>query len=54
MVYSSLAFCTCGCEIWIEYLWNGVEWSLRFTDGNLEEVYRCPDCGIELRSDDLE
>ncbi|UCG13125.1 MAG: hypothetical protein JSU72_01120 [Deltaproteobacteria bacterium] len=54
MVYNKLGYCNCGFEVWIEYLWNGKEWTHRFSDLNVQEITQCPDCGEELREDDLE
>jgi len=54
MINSKLGYCACGYEVWIEYLWNGKEWTERFSDLNLLEIAHCPDCGVELKEDDLE
>lgn len=54
MVYSSVGYCQCGHEVWIEYLWDGTEWKHRFSDQNHQETETCPSCGRELREDALE
>jgi transcription elongation factor Elf1 len=54
MVYSSVGYCECGYEVWIEYLWNGKEWYQRFFDVNHHEIETCRECGKELKEDDLE
>lgn len=54
MVYSSVGYCHCGEEIWIEYLWNGQQWIPRFQDEKHEEISHCPKCGRELEEDELD
>ena len=47
-------YCSCGYEVWIEYLWNGQSWACRFLDIEHREIEHCPDCGQALVEDDLE
>lgn len=54
MVYSNPGYCQCGYEVWIEFLWNGEEWTHRFHDSENQEITDCPACGRLLREDDLE
>jgi len=53
-INSKVGYCQCGSEIWIEYLPRGNKWTFRFSDLNHQEITECPDCGIELKEDDLE
>lgn len=53
MIYSSVGYCVCGAEIWIEYLRDGAAWRPRFHDTAGREVARCPLCGRELDEDAL-
>ncbi|MEE8479982.1 MAG: hypothetical protein V3T59_01950 [Desulfobacterales bacterium] len=53
-IYSNVGYCPCGCEIWIEYLSGGNKWICRFFDLNHKEITECPDCGNELKEDELE
>ncbi len=54
MVYSSVGYCECGHEIWIEYLQNGKTWKTRFADDLHAELKHCPRCGRLLEEDALE
>ncbi|MBW1980836.1 MAG: hypothetical protein JRJ12_06405 [Deltaproteobacteria bacterium] len=54
MINSKLGYCQCGYEVWIEYLWTGKEWMQRFFDLNLQEISLCPDCGREIKEEDLQ
>lgn len=54
MVYSSVGYCICGHEIWIEYLQHGKTWNTRFSDDRQAELERCPQCGRLLKEDQLE
>lgn len=54
MVDMKPGYCECGCEMWVEYLWNGKEYEFRYTDQDFREITHCPDCGLELNEDDLE
>lgn len=54
MVYSSVGYCKCGHEIWIEYLQRDNAWFTRFSDDQHGELQRCPQCGEILKEDDLE
>lgn len=38
--------CKCGCPIWIESVWNGIRYFLRYFDSITgREITHCPDCG---------
>lgn len=54
MIYSQTGYCTCGHEIWIEYLWTGNEWRARFSVEDNAEVANCPQCGALLDIEKLE
>jgi hypothetical protein len=54
MVYSSVGYCKCGHEIWIEYLQAGKAWRTVFSDDQHTEIDHCPQCGRVLEEDDLE
>jgi hypothetical protein len=54
MINSKLGYCSCGYEVWIEYLWNGTEWVQRYFALDLREIVNCPDCGANIEEDDLE
>jgi hypothetical protein len=53
-IYSNAGYCRCGCEIWIEYLLSSNEWFYRYFDLNHKEITACPNCGKEIKEDDLE
>ena len=54
VVYSQAGYCSCGREIWIEYLFDGKRWTTRFQDDTLGEIKECPQCGKVIQEDDLE
>jgi len=54
MVFSSVGYCKCGHEIWIEYLKSDSGWRPRFFDDSQAELERCPQCGARLHEDQLE
>lgn len=54
MVYSSVGYCSCGQEIWIEYLHGLQGWRCRFFGADNQQILACPACGRELKEDDLE
>jgi hypothetical protein len=54
MINNKLGYCRYGSEIWIEYLWNGMEWFERFSGTDFQEITQCPDCGTELTEDAFE
>lgn len=54
MIHSSVGYCACGHEIWIEYIRSGSAWATRFSDDEHSELNRCPSCGRSLTEDDLE
>ncbi|MFC1829249.1 hypothetical protein ACFL0O_06535 [Thermodesulfobacteriota bacterium] len=53
-IHSSVGYCNCGQEIWIEYLPIGSKWTCRFFDPNHREIQECPECGNDLKEDELE
>lgn len=53
-IQSSVGYCHCGQEIWIEYLPVASKWISRFSDPNFREIQECPNCGDELQEDELE
>jgi len=53
-INSNVGYCRCGAEVWIEFLTSGNKWIFRYFDNNHNEITKCPDCGIELKEDDLE
>ena len=53
-IYSKVGYCSCGDEIWIEFLPSDNKWIYRFFDQNHNEITECPGCGNELNEDDLE
>jgi hypothetical protein len=54
MIYSSVGYCKCGHEIWIEYLKSDSGWKPRFSDDNQAELERCPKCGALIIEDRLQ
>ncbi|MBZ4660080.1 MAG: hypothetical protein JG766_2003 [Desulfacinum sp.] len=55
MVYSAVGYCSCGAQIWIEYLVSAEKrWTHRFFDDQHREIRRCPQCGRELSEDHLQ
>jgi len=54
MVYSSVGYCSCGQEIWIEFIRASSGWSVRFSDDNNPELIICPECRKVLKEEDLE
>lgn len=53
-VYSSVGYCPCGQEVWIEYLRQERGWVPRFSDAEGREISQCPACGRELAEENLE
>lgn len=53
MIYSSVGYCGCGHEIWIEYLQSDGGWKPRFSDDEHPDLERCPKCGAILTEDRL-
>ena len=53
MVHSSVGYCPCGGEIWIEYLPADGGWQVRFFDEANRLIDVCPECGRKLVEDDL-
>ena len=54
MIYSSVGYCACGQEIWIEFLQKDGRWFARFSDDAHQEITLCPACGRELKEDELD
>lgn len=54
MIYSSVGYCRCGQEIYLEYIQAGAGWTPRFSDEDLKEITHCPGCGRELVEDELQ
>ncbi|SMC21276.1 hypothetical protein SAMN02746041_01160 [Desulfacinum hydrothermale DSM 13146] len=55
MVYSTVGYCACGFQVWIEYLVSSDRtWTYRFFDDEHREIDRCPQCGRRLSEDLLE
>jgi hypothetical protein len=54
MVHGGVGYCSCGQEIWIEYLRDGDRWFCRFTDADNQAINRCPACGRVIAEDELE
>ncbi len=53
MIYSSVGYCACGYEIWIEYLHDNRGWTCRYFDSDHREIVRCPRCASVLDEDEL-
>ena len=53
-IYSKVGYCQCGDEIWIEFLPRGNKWICRFFDLNHKDITECPNCGKDLKEDNLE
>ncbi len=53
-VYSSVGYCPCGQEVWMEYLRQERGWVPRFSDAEGREISQCPACGRELAEENLE
>jgi hypothetical protein len=51
---TSVGYCSCGQEIWLEYIRGGDQWSCRFFDEQGREVEVCPNCLARLEEDELE
>jgi hypothetical protein len=57
MVHSSVGYCPCGAEIWVEYLpppsGNQQGWQLRFFDAQNRPLENCPECQREIHEEAL-
>ena len=53
MVHSSVGYCPCGAEIWIEYLHAIDGWRVRFLDEDNQSIENCPQCRRRLEEEDL-
>lgn len=49
-------FCTCGCSVWVQYMFSRLNCNVVFWRGSMdsgERVSRCPSCGEKLNIDNL-
>lgn len=53
MIHSSVGYCPCGAEIWIEYLHSKGGWRVRLLDENNQPLENCPQCRRRLDEADL-
>jgi hypothetical protein len=53
MVHSSVGYCPCGAEIWIEYLHAAGRWQVRFVDENNQAIETCPHCRRRIVEEEL-
>jgi hypothetical protein len=53
MVYSSVGYCPCGAEIWIEYLHTAGRWQVRFLDDSDQAIETCPHCRRRIMEEEL-
>lgn len=53
MVHSSVGYCPCRAEIWIEYLPADGRWQVCFLDENNQAIETCPDCRRRIVEDEL-
>jgi hypothetical protein len=53
MVHSSVGYCPCGAEIWIEYLHTAGRWQVRFLDDNNRAIEACPHCRRRIVEEEL-
>ena len=53
MIHSSVGYCPCGAEIWIEYLPTDQRWQVRFFDGEGLLIEACPECHSVIKEEDL-
>jgi hypothetical protein len=54
MIFSSVGYCVCGEQIWLEYLQKDGAWQPRFFSEDHREITHCPSCGRELDEDELD
>ncbi len=53
MIHSSVGYCPCGAEIWIEYLPSDQGWQVRFFDSENHLIDTCPECHCIIEEEDL-
>jgi len=44
---------TCGCRVWVDERWNGLDYVAEYYDEDGNRIYECPCCGETIFKRDL-